>query len=378
MEKNIKIKNNILMITGSYPPEISGANLQCRDLVRGLGKENNFSILTFTNIYRLRGYSFDRKVSIYRMYIGKLKILFYIINFFKIFFYFLKNKKKINIVHFHGFTKKNILIILLVKLFRYKSILKFSSYGYDDPVSIKKNFFLNFLSFYDKYICVSPAFYLSSSRVGLDKKKINLIPNFIRINKKKIRKASIKKFNKNYTKILFVGYFSRDKKNFFAYEAWKKSFLTKKSYLIFIGKSRSNYHEIDEAIKKRIISDAKKYNLLKYIHFVEKTESIEKYFKISNIFLMPSIREGLSNALLEAMFFNLECICTRIKGVNDWIKFDKLSLINKNKNQTFWSKIILRKIKKKKIKKNKVYNQLKMFNSENIFNKYLKLYNEFK
>ena len=41
--------------------------------------------------------------------------------------------------------------------------------------------------------------------------------------------------------------------------------------------------------------------------------------KIADVFVMPSIREGLPNALLEAMSCAIPCVVTNLSGVTDWL-----------------------------------------------------------
>jgi len=51
--------------------------------------------------------------------------------------------------------------------------------------------------------------------------------------------------------------------------------------------------------------------------FVESTRAIEQYFRAADLYVLPSVREGLSIALLEAMASGLPCIATRLDGSTD-------------------------------------------------------------
>ena len=53
------------------------------------------------------------------------------------------------------------------------------------------------------------------------------------------------------------------------------------------------------------------------LFFVESTPAIEKYFRAADVYVLPSIREGLPIALIEAMSSGLPCVATRLEGSTD-------------------------------------------------------------
>ena len=48
-----------------------------------------------------------------------------------------------------------------------------------------------------------------------------------------------------------------------------------------------------------------------------RRHAIDKYFRAADLYVLPSIREGLSIALLEAMSTGLPCVATRLPGSTD-------------------------------------------------------------
>jgi glycosyltransferase involved in cell wall biosynthesis len=51
--------------------------------------------------------------------------------------------------------------------------------------------------------------------------------------------------------------------------------------------------------------------------FVGAVNEVEDYLRAADIFVLPSVREGLPNALLEAMACGVGCIATYLHGVTD-------------------------------------------------------------
>jgi glycosyltransferase involved in cell wall biosynthesis len=121
--------------------------------------------------------------------------------------------------------------------------------------------------------------------------------------------------------ILFVGFFSREKGPDLLFDAWKRirganSF---GANLVFVGASESSYYEIDPHLVQRIRAEAVALGAEKEVMFVERALDIQKYYAAADLFALPSIREGLPNALLEAMASGLPCVVTYLSGVTDWL-----------------------------------------------------------
>ena len=106
-------KLNILMVTGVYLPEFNGAVLQCDQIVKSLSESFNFTILCSTNDALLAGSDCIEGVRVYRVFMpqyNKFKFLIGAFNFYK---YILNSLKKIDLIHIHGYSKRNSIIILI-------------------------------------------------------------------------------------------------------------------------------------------------------------------------------------------------------------------------------------------------------------------------
>jgi len=65
---------------------------------------------------------------------------------------------------------------------------------------------------------------------------------------------------------------------------------------------------------------AKNYGISDNVHFLGYRKEIKELLKSSDIFVLPSFREGLSRSLMEAMASGLPCIVSDIRGNSDLIK----------------------------------------------------------
>ncbi|MFA4991913.1 MAG: glycosyltransferase [Candidatus Omnitrophota bacterium] len=324
----------VCMVTGVFYPEISGGGLQCRTLLNAMRdhKEFNFFILTTTRDPRMpRG---EPGLKLTRIYVGNLGFLDKCGASVQLTYHFIKISPKIDVVHLHGFSKKTMLVILLAKIFRKKVIQKMTSLGDDDPVSIrrKKSGGISkwFFSMADIYVSVNPAMSLEFLNSGIPAERLEAIPNGVDTERffpvtDQADKARLRDglgLPRDAVIILFVGFFSRDKGPDVLFSAYRDLILRTGRgdiCLLFIGSTDTGYYEIKSEIVEDIKKGAARDGLDKKVFFVEKALNIEDYYRASDIFALPSFREGLPNALMEAMSSGLACVSSDLKGVTDYL-----------------------------------------------------------
>lgn len=89
------------------------------------------------------------------------------------------------------------------------------------------------------------------------------------------------------------------------------------THLVFVGPrhgSTESHHEDFQACLDRLVSES---GAPERIHFVGLTDDVPSYLQAADIFALPSKREGMPNAVLEAMACRRAVIMTPFEGLSD-------------------------------------------------------------
>ncbi|MFH0846021.1 MAG: glycosyltransferase family 4 protein [Patescibacteria group bacterium] len=82
---------------------------------------------------------------------------------------------------------------------------------------------------------------------------------------------------------------------------------------------------IDEEKLKEVVMERSLEKRVKFLGFINHQE-LPKYLRISDIFVRPSLSEGLGNSFLEAMVVKLAVIATPVGGIPDFLKDEETGL----------------------------------------------------
>lgn len=210
---------------------------------------------------------------------------------------------------------------------------------------------LKSLKGYCKYIMFKFAkynanyYYACSTEAGIylfgKNSEFEFIPNAIELDKfsysEKIRKE-VRKELKLDNKIVIghVGRFNLQKNHNFLIDIFKAiSEKNKNCVLLLIGVG-----ELEERIKQKI----KDYNLDNRVLMLGLRSDVDKLYQVMDIFLMPSLFEGLPLTGVEAQASKLKCIfsssITKEVRITDNVEFADLSL-----GAEKWAEIVLNNIK---------------------------------
>jgi glycosyltransferase involved in cell wall biosynthesis len=240
---------------------------------------------------------------------------------------FLKLRKTFEIIHLHGFTRKSIPLVWLGRLTGKRIVYKMTSLGADDVVAVGQGPLASrALRRIDRFISVSPGLSERYRQAGLPPAKLTFIPNGVDTVRfhpvdpaERPRLRASVGLPSDAPVIAFVGFFSRDKAPQVLVQAWcriRKEVVPSPT-LLLIGSADPAHVEVDPRIVAEVRDLIRAERAESFVRFVGTTHDIPTFLQASDIFALPSLREGLPNALMEAMACGLACLASRLPGVTD-------------------------------------------------------------
>lgn len=383
---------SVVLICGAIPPDFSGAGMRIMTQSKYLaGLGYRVKIITQTkNPLAIEGITIKRVLSV-NSKSDLIKILLFPIFLFQIFINI--NKQDESICCVSGATSiLTIAGIIAGKLKSKRIIVGTTLMNADDPEYVKKSSF-GALRFYalkkaDIYLSISPELYESHLRTGLEKEKCFMIPNSVDTDKFcpliiSEKEELRKKYGHKPTDlvILSVGAIIKRKGIFdmvkVVGEIIEKGALNVK--YLHIGPTDTI--DIDENYVKEIFNYVNEKGLNSNIIFLGRSNEVEKYMKMTDIFLFNSDKEGMPNVVIEALASGNIVICKIIKQVTDYIIQNNIAgYLYENPEEM---KRILEGVLENIKENNEAISILKLaaresilerFSQEVIINEYIKLY----
>jgi glycosyltransferase involved in cell wall biosynthesis len=314
------------MVTGAYYPELSGGGLQARAIVHALADRVAFSVLTTSSNRALPRRAEEDGVSIRRVFVDPRRAGSQLGAAVGLALGFIASARRFEIVNVHGFSRKTILLVVLSRLLGKRFVLTLQTGVHDEPAGVRALGALAYWAYRqaDLYLSVSPGLSRAYRDAGLPASRLRQISNAVDTARFRpgppAERAALRGelgLPVDVPIVLFVGYFSRDKRPQLLYEAWAPAAADNRSVLLFVGATRPTYAEVDAGLADSIRSRAAAANLADRVVFVESSHTMERYFRAVDLYVLPSIREGFPIALLEAMSSGLPCLATRLSGATD-------------------------------------------------------------
>jgi glycosyltransferase involved in cell wall biosynthesis len=327
MSRSDRDQLGVLMVTGAYFPELSGGGLQARAVVHALRERVRFTVLTTSIEPDLPRHAEELGVPIHRVFVRVGELGSELMAALQTILFFARHGRRFQIVNVHGFSRKSILIHRLARVFGKRFVLTLQTGAHDEPAGARALGPRAFHAYADAdlVISVSPSLARAYVAGGLPEAKLRRVSNAVDVRRfhpaLPAEKTAIRRelgLPAERPIVLFVGYFSADKRPDVLYDEWSRV-QAGASVLVFVGATDSRYQEVDPEIAARIRRHAAAAARLDDLVFVPPTPAVDKYFRAADVYVLPSRREGLPIALLEAMSCGLACVATRLEGSTDTI-----------------------------------------------------------
>ena len=315
----------VLFVTGAYAPEFSAGGLQCQAVARVIGNRASVQVLTTSTTPSLQHRDAVGGVPVTRIHVdlGRSALP----SSAAMTAALMRLLPRVDVVHVQGFSKKNVLLTALARVFARPVIVHLQTAKHDEPQTIEAQGRLAWWAFTsaDRYFAVSRNLAQRYLDAGLPAERIQEIPNGVDVTRffpatdterRELRQRLGLPVDRPL--ILFVGVISPDKQPHVLLDAWAQLESRERlgSTLMFVGATDPRLFELEgrlaEQLQERLaqVADGDR------VRFAGPTREIEHYYRAADLVVMPSIREGLPNVVLEAMACGLPVVASRLPGIH--------------------------------------------------------------
>ena len=304
------------MIISQFYPLLGGAEVQAQLLACDLIKRGMKVYVLTRKLKGLPRHEIIEGIPVYReiktIDWGFLWGIYYIVS---VFMFLYKKKNDYDIIHCHIIQGYHTFVSVIFKyIFKKKVIVKMSSSGETSDFTLLKEvkfgrLFLRCIRKVDAIISVCKKSTEEILENGFSKDILIEVPNGVDTHK---FFKDAQRERKNYSNIIYVGRLDNYKGVNYLLSGFK-DVLSKVDNvkLTIVGNGPDESLLVDMAKNLRIIDN---------VVFKGRQEDILSELCSADIFVLPSLSEGMSNVLLEAMSCGLPVVATSVGGNSDLIK----------------------------------------------------------
>jgi glycosyltransferase involved in cell wall biosynthesis len=311
----------VLLVAGAYHPEISAAGLQCQAVAAALRGQARFSVLVTAVDGTLAPEEVVDGVPVSRVLVDVRSGVSKVAASVRLVSRLARMRSSVDVIHVHGFSQKNVPVALMARALGKPVVLTLHTSGQDEPQVAAAQGSLA------RWAFESANLVRQCEEAGLRPPTVRLTPNGVDTARfrpptadERARLRRELRWPDRDPVVVFVGFFSRDKRPDLLFRAWSRlagdGVLSK---LAYIGATASPYFEIDRSMAAGIRAEAARLGRTEDVLFVEATHQMDRYLRAADVFVLSSVREAHPVALLEAMSCGLPVIASRLPGSTDVI-----------------------------------------------------------
>lgn len=324
----------VLFVTGAYAPEFSAGGLQCQAVARVLKGRAAISVLTTSTTAGLPARTEVEGVPVTRVHVklgeSPLRSTGVMVGALR------ELLPDVDVIHIQGFSMKNVLLMAMARWFRRPVIVHLQTARHDEPETIGARGVLAWWAFSsaDYYLAVSAGLHERYLAGGLPPDRIECVPNGVDTTRfqpssvdQRMRLRRELGFPADAPLILFVGVISPDKQPHVLLDAWAEAEEQHRlgATLVFVGATDPRLFELNDRLADQMQQRLAAIEGGDRVRFVPPTRDIERYYRAADVLVMPSIREGLPNVVLEAMASGLPIVASRLPGSTETLIEDRVN-----------------------------------------------------
>lgn len=324
----------------TYFPVWGGAQRQIYQLGKYLLGQNVYLFILTRLLPGMKRYEKVGGVDIHRLFVtNRFRYLDSLLYSCLCLVWLLKNRRRFNILHcFQIYSPAYIGVLAKRILHKTKVVVKVTaSNEYGETREIRRlpftNLRISLLKGVDKFLVVNRQIEKELNVLGIPSSRIAYMPNGVEIPKESSYQPQAKaRFRSllglNFAKIaIFTGRFAEEKCLDILLLAWQKICrLHPEAHLLILGAGTR-----ERNIEEKILQMRLALKLDKNVHPLGKVDNVFDYLLAADIFVLPSVSEGLSNSLLEAMAAGLGIIAGDNDGNRQAIKNGENGILVKPK-----------------------------------------------
>jgi len=319
------------MVSPNFYPYIGGAEKQALELSKALVQAGaSVSVLT-RRLPGLLARETTQGILVHRTAAWGAGIINALVFLLSAFYFLWKKSSSYDVIHVHLASSPALAACIVGSLCNKRVIIKVGGGRGIGEIAVSSRSFAGkmklmfFRIFNPQFVTVTKDLVEELAMQGLEKNAC-VIPNGVDVNlyspASVLEKGDIRKDLawREGSVLLYVGRLAPEKLLPKFLEVLKQAIGTGIStvsfYLIGAGPE-------EEAIKQM----SRKLGIEGQVNILPPTDAIHKYYKGADIFVLPSISEGLSNSLLEAMASGLAVLASRVGGTKETIEEQKTGLL---------------------------------------------------
>lgn len=321
----------VAMLSYYFRPSYSGSAVQALNLARrlaGMGVSSRFLSANLTNS---APHESVEGMPLARLNVGSNRHLQIPTFWLRLAWTLIRDRSSIDIIHAHG-TLQHTIASIVGRILGKPTILKIamaqSDLAFERQGRLAGRINRYFVRRFDRFIATSTEVYDECIACGLDAKRIHAIPNGVDteyfspagspIEKKQLRERL--RLPDRPT-VCYVGVLDGRKNVDGVLRIWEEARQRLTSgQLVFVGPRPREGGEAESRFHDKLLQFIRDHRLESDVVFAGPQSDVASYLRCADVFLFPSRREGMPNALLEAMASGLACVASRVAGASDLLQ----------------------------------------------------------